>query len=631
MVNREPQISPQTWRWLVRASQLIACAYLAARAATLPALDLDVFHLASWTLLAFEVALAWLMLPEHRRIARPLDRSAETDAHAGWYGDEPPLVDVFIPTYNEAWEVLERTIAGAKRIDYPAYRIWLLDDGVRDWLRVRARELGVGYLARELREHAKAGNLNHALGHVRALDRAPAFVCVFDADFVPQPAFLRRTVALMHDPRVGIVQTPQWFYNADPFQQALGDTAAWPDEQRFWFDYRLPALDRVGYATCCGTSCLIRVAALDAIGGFPTGSLSEDTWASLQMRGHGFLTHYLNEPLSWGLAPEGLHEYLTQRSRWLLGGLQILRLTTGERGGGSVLDRLRLAVRLWAAPISAVVLIAWLVLPALYLLTGRYIVEPSAAPLLVAALALVHADRAACLWWSGGRYGLVLYEAHCTVQAWMWLSTGIRGNLFPGRPAFAVTAKAITRTGTTIYWATLRWLLALVTLYAIAAGYALAIAPARDPVLGWWNAWHLVYGAVLLCAAIVPTIEPVQRRVHDRFIAGEPVTVATAERVVTARLRQLGAGGAIVELASPPPPGAALAITLAGLAPLAAVVKRAVGPDRIAIEFTFGSSEREALIARIYVGGRYVRLVRRWTLGRSLAALARHVTRRSRS
>jgi len=76
-------------------------------------------------------------------------------------------------------------------------------------------------------------------------------------------------------------------------------------------------------AFCCGTSSIIRFAPLMAIGGFPTDSVTEDYLLTLRLRQVGFRTVYLNERLSLGLAPEGLREYIGQRSRWCLGFMQI--------------------------------------------------------------------------------------------------------------------------------------------------------------------------------------------------------------------------------------------------------------------------------------------------------------------
>src|SRR5579872_739949 len=97
-------------------------------------------------------------------------------------------VAVLIPTYNEPVEVLLPTVAAAVALR-PVHETWVLDDGDRDDVEALARSLGAQYLRRPTHEHAKAGNLNNALGIVDA-----EFVAVLDADHVASPGFLVRTL-----------------------------------------------------------------------------------------------------------------------------------------------------------------------------------------------------------------------------------------------------------------------------------------------------------------------------------------------------------------------------------------------------------------------------------------------------
>ena len=91
-------------------------------------------------------------------------------------------------------------------------------------------------------------------------------------------------MALMRDPRVGIVQTPQHFVNPDPIQGNLALSGVWPDEQRYFFDVLMASKDAWGAAFCCGTSSVIRFNPLMQIGGFPTDSVTEDYLVTLRLR-----------------------------------------------------------------------------------------------------------------------------------------------------------------------------------------------------------------------------------------------------------------------------------------------------------------------------------------------------------
>jgi cellulose synthase (UDP-forming) len=250
---------------------------------------------------------------------------------------EWPLVDVFICTYNEPLDVLEKSILLSLELDYPRVQIWVLDDTRRAWLEDYCADVGVHYITRPNNEGAKAGNLNHAW-RVTSGAKAGPLILVLDADFAPHANFLKRTVGLFHDPIVGIVQTPQHYFNADPVQHNLHASASWVDDQRIFFDIFQPAKDAWGCAFCVGTSFVVRRELLDEIGGVPTGSVSEDLSLSYALLRRGYVTRWLNEPLSVGLAAEGLPEYVTQRARWCLGTVQAALLPGGTlRGGGLTL------------------------------------------------------------------------------------------------------------------------------------------------------------------------------------------------------------------------------------------------------------------------------------------------------
>ena len=237
-------------------------------------------------------------------LTRRRDRSVDADINAEWLARRSgyPLVDVLICSYNEERTILERTIVGAQAMDYPNFRVWMLDDSRRDWLKILCARLGCRYVSRPDNRHAKAGNINHALKILASLPDPPAFVSILDADFVPTPRFLTRAMSLFRDPTIGVVQTPQHFVNPDPIQINLGAIKFWPDEQRYFFDIVMPAKDAWSAAFCCGTSSIIRMKPLSEIGGFPTDSVTEDYLLTLRLKEMGYTTAYLNEPLTFGLA-----------------------------------------------------------------------------------------------------------------------------------------------------------------------------------------------------------------------------------------------------------------------------------------------------------------------------------------
>ncbi|MGN6810915.1 MAG: glycosyltransferase, partial [Thermomicrobiales bacterium] len=127
----------------------------------------------------------------------------------------PVAVDVFITCYNEPVELVRETARAARAIRYP-HGTYILDDGANPAMRAMADEEGVDYIVRSVEwqhraRHAKAGNLINALYQTQA-----EFIAILDADQIPAPEFLDRTLGYFRDPKVAFVQTPQFFYNVPP-------------------------------------------------------------------------------------------------------------------------------------------------------------------------------------------------------------------------------------------------------------------------------------------------------------------------------------------------------------------------------------------------------------------------------
>lgn len=322
-----------------------------------------------WFLFAVECVFIADLLKILLVRCRFADRTAEADIRQRELERRPagdwPSVDVFIPTYNEPLDVLERSIIGALNLDYPHFKVHVLDDGNRDWLRDFCDEYGVNYIVRPEHTHAKAGNINHALA-----ETGGDLIAVFDADFVPYRWFLKRTVGFFDDPGIGIVQTPQHFFNRDPVQRNLWIADRWPDEQRLFFDHLAPSLDAWDSMFCCGSCAVMRRAAVDAIGGIPTQSITEDILTTLEMMRAGFRTRYLNERLSVGLAAESLEAFYVQRQRWCQGGIQTLFLPAGPLigKGMTLMQRILLFPIYWIFHIPARILI--LLIPIMYFWFG---------------------------------------------------------------------------------------------------------------------------------------------------------------------------------------------------------------------------------------------------------------------
>ena len=265
--------------------------------------------------------------------------------------DSWPDVDIFIATYNEPTELLRRTINGCKHMKYPdpsKVHIWVCDDNRRPQMHQLADEMGVGYFDRPDNKGAKAGNLNHALG----LTSAP-YVVTFDADMIPKSDFLLKTVPYFVDAEIreqplpederlhlGLLQTPQSFYDPDVFQHALYSEKRAPNEQDFFYRTIEPAKTSTNSVIYGGSNTVLSRKALEDIGGFFTGSITEDFATGLLIESAGYVSLGLSEPLASGQTPHTFREHIQQRTRWARGvivtgkKLKIFRrkeLTTGQK------------------------------------------------------------------------------------------------------------------------------------------------------------------------------------------------------------------------------------------------------------------------------------------------------------
>lgn len=233
----------------------------------------------------------------------------------------PPLkgvsVDVFIPTLNEEPEILRKTILGCLRMTYP-HRTYILDDGKRPEVKALAMEMGCEYLARPDNNDAKAGNLNYAL-HMTYGE----FIAVFDADHVPLADFLDKLLGYFTDERLAFVQAPQDFYNIDSFQHRLAKNAKVWTEQSLFFSMIQPGKDNWNAAFFCGSSAILRRKALEDIGGFAAGTVTEDLHTSIRLHARGWNSVYHNESLAYGISPPVLSSYQSQRLRWGQGAMQV--------------------------------------------------------------------------------------------------------------------------------------------------------------------------------------------------------------------------------------------------------------------------------------------------------------------
>jgi cellulose synthase (UDP-forming) len=608
-------------RGMILLALLLGIRYMAWRVTgTLPAADggpdlpLGLILLAIEMLCAFSTWLCFATMWRHA------DRTALIDAAERRLRAEPerlPAIDVMIPTYNEPWDVLERTLTGVLAMDYPRLTVWVLDDTRRDWLRDRCRELGVEYLTRPDNRGAKAGNLNNGLRVSAGLTDAP-FLIVLDADFVPHASLAFRLLAGFDDPRIALIQTPQSFFNPNVMQHNLALSRVWTDELRFFFDTLQPAKDAWGAAFCCGTSFMVRREAVRSVGGFPEECVTEDVHLSFKLLGGGWKVRYLNERLSTGLAPESIAEHVKQRTRWAQGNVQMLFLPAGPFRNRSLtlMQRLMLidTISFWIA-VPLLSLFAF-VAPVLYWYLGIAVIQADMqdyvalfGPSLVTTVALM-------TWISGGRQVPLLTDLPDLLSAPRIVKTLFLMLAFDRYRPFHVTSKERVAGSTSIYWPAA--LPALIFFGLIAAAMLGAVDAGRrgagdSPVFVFWSAWALLQ----LAGILLLSVNRRRRRQAERFAVDEPAVLTTRDGRQPCRIADLSVGGALIRHAGPAAQvsaGSALSVRGIGDVPARAVAVSG-GSVRLRLEPT--PEQRRHLILRLYAGG-HESVTHRPKVGRAL-------------
>ncbi len=230
-------------------------------------------------------------------------------------------VDVFITVCGEPVDIVRETALAALAMDYPKFKVHLLNDGrvakKDNWKEIEqlATELGINCISRTVPGGAKAGNINNGLRQTKS----PYFV-VFDADHVPHPTFLRKTMGYFTDEKMGFVQTPQYYHNQ--FENNITQTA-WR-QQTLFFGPIMTGKNRHNAAFMCGTNMAISRKAILQAGGMCEFNIAEDFLTSLFIHNKGWKSVYVPEVLAEGLAPEDFLSYYKQQFRWTRGSLEVI-------------------------------------------------------------------------------------------------------------------------------------------------------------------------------------------------------------------------------------------------------------------------------------------------------------------
>ncbi len=238
-----------------------------------------------------------------------------------------PVVTVQLPVFNEVY-VVGRLIDASCGMIYPKEKleIQVLDDSTDATVEVvaqyveRYRKLGfdIKQVRRTNRGGFKAGALKEGLVTARG-----EFVAIFDADFVPRPDFLLKTIPHFHaDPRVGMVQTRWEHINFD--YSLLTRTQAMALDGHFVIEQAVR--NKVGFfINFNGTAGVWRKETIFDAGNWQADTLTEDLDLSYRAQLRGWKFKYLNNVTSPAELPSEINALKSQQFRWTKGAIETAR------------------------------------------------------------------------------------------------------------------------------------------------------------------------------------------------------------------------------------------------------------------------------------------------------------------
>jgi len=240
--------------------------------------------------------------------------------------DNLPRVTVQLPVFNERF-VARRLVDAVARLDWPADRleVQVLDDSTDDTSEIVAQRVahwqGRGILIRHIRRSRRDGFKAGALAE-GLKSAAGEFVAIFDADFLPAPDFLTKTIPPFHDPRVGMVQTRWGFCNAE--HSWLTGVQALLLGPHFRIEHQVRFRKGL-FFNFNGTAGIWRLRAIADAGGWRADTVTEDLDLSYRAQIAGWRFVYLDGYEVPSELPVTLAAFRGQQQRWAKGSVQTAR------------------------------------------------------------------------------------------------------------------------------------------------------------------------------------------------------------------------------------------------------------------------------------------------------------------
>jgi len=239
---------------------------------------------------------------------------------------ELPLVTIQLPLFNEL-HVVDRLLDSVAAIDYPQdkIQIQILDDSTDETVeicragaeRLRARGFDIEHIHRTDRTGFKAGALEHGTQFAKG-----EFLFILDADFVPNPDVLQRTIHFFTDERIGLIQT-RWGHINRTYNILTRIQAMFLDGH---LELEQTARNRSGrFFTFNGTAGIWRKGCIADAGGWEHDTLTEDMDLSYRAQLKGWRFIFLNDVETPAELPVDMDGFKSQQHRWTKGSIQVCK------------------------------------------------------------------------------------------------------------------------------------------------------------------------------------------------------------------------------------------------------------------------------------------------------------------
>lgn len=255
-----------------------------------------------------------------------------------------PIVTVQLPVYNELY-VVERLIDAIAKFDYPKDKleIQLLDDSTDESFEIARKKvefyqqqgLNIVQVKRPVRKGYKAGALEYGMQTAKG-----EYLAIFDADFVPYPDFLKKTIPyFLTDERIGVVQARWEHINKD--YSILTKMQAFALDMHFTVEQQ--GRNAAGYfINFNGTAGVWRRTCIDDAGGWNSDTLTEDLDLSYRAQLKGWKFKYVEDVVAPAELPTDMNALKSQQFRWNKGGAETARKIGRQVMGAELPLRIKL-------------------------------------------------------------------------------------------------------------------------------------------------------------------------------------------------------------------------------------------------------------------------------------------------